>query len=246
MKKSVVIWVLINVLIAAAICIIVSRDKAVDKQPNSVVTEKVGTLSGVCILVDAGHGGYDGGARAINGGLWEKEFNLQMAQQIKIALEAQGAKVIMTRTEDKAFADRKRPDLDARLQMARDGSADILISVHMNQYHDPREAGPQVFYRKNNEDSRLLAGCLQEALIHGLQPSRVRSALAGDYYMLSLPIPSVLVECGFISNPQEAKLLLDTDYQKQLAEAVVSGVTEYCRLKENAGETAAILPLPRL
>lgn len=147
--------------------------------------------------------------------------------QIKTALEEQGARVIMTREEDKAFADRKRPDLNARLKMAKEGGADILLSIHMNQYHDSNESGPQVFYRKSSADSRLLAGCLQEALINGLQPSRVRSAMAGDYYMLSLPIPSVLIECGFISNPQEAKWLLDIDYQKRVAEAVSLGIAEY-------------------
>lgn len=216
-----------------------SRGKTVPK-PAVIPEEKhAGPLDGVCILVDAGHGGYDGGARAVKNGLWEKEYNLRMALEIRDALEAQGARVIMTRTEDKAFANKKRPDLDARLQMAKDGGADILLSVHMNEYHDAKEAGPQVFYRKNNAQSRLLAGCLQESLIAGLQPSRVRSALAGDYYMLSLPIPSVLIECGFISNLQEAKWLLDADYQKQLAQAVCRGVIEYWVL-ENEGEKGLV------
>lgn len=237
MKKTVCIWGLLILLIVIAVLLITRKQAPEPELPKPMVTEIAGALEHVCILVDAGHGGYDGGARAISGGLWEKEYNLQMAQQIQSALEAQGAQVIMTRTEDKAFADRKRPDLNARLQMAKDGGADILLSIHMNQYHDPTESGPQVFYRKNNADSRLLAGCLQEALIGGLQPARVRSAMAGDYYMLSLTIPSVLIECGFISNPQEAKLLLDADYQKQLAEAVSAGVCEYIQLQQKNRDT---------
>lgn len=234
MKKSVVIWGLIFGLMAVAVVLIAQNGKTAELQKAPAQLQPAGVLDGVCILVDAGHGGYDGGARSAGEGLWEKEFNLQMAVQIKQALAAQGAQVIMTRMEDKAFAERKRPDLDARLQMARDGCADILLSVHMNEYHDPKESGPQVFYRKSNADGRLLAACLQEALIDGLQPSRVRSALAGDYYMLSLPIPSVLIECGFISNPQEAKLLLDAEYQERLAGAVCRGVIEFERLKKEA------------
>lgn len=189
-------------------------------------TEK-GTLEGVCIVVDAGHGGYDGGARAGQSKIWEKEMNLQMAVQFCNALEAAGARVILTREEDRAFADKKRPDLDARLNMAREAEADMLLSVHMNQYHNARESGPQVFYRKAHQDSRLLAGCIQQAMIDDLQPQKARAALAGDYYMLSLDIPSVLVECGFISNPEEEKMLLDAGYQKRLAEAVCRGVCEF-------------------
>lgn len=233
MKKTSFIYMLI-----LAVFFHVGCGKAPAAQNTEPAAEENrGMLEGVCILVDPGHGGYDGGARSVNGGLWEKEINLQMAMQIKKALEAQGARVIMTRTEDKAFADRKRPDLDARLQMAKDGGADMLLSVHMNQYHDAKESGPQVFYRKDSKDSRLLAGCLQEALICGVQPARERSAMAGDYYMLSLSIPSVLIECGFISNPQEAKLLVDADYQKQLSEAVCAGVCEYTRLQKNNRDT---------
>ncbi|MBR6810258.1 MAG: N-acetylmuramoyl-L-alanine amidase [Clostridia bacterium] len=189
-------------------------------------TEK-GPLEGVCIVVDPGHGGYDGGARAGQSKTWEKEINLQMAMQFRNALEAAGARVILTREEDKAFADKKRPDLDARLNMAREADADMLLSVHMNQYHNARESGPQVFYRKAQQDSRLLAGCIQQAMIDDLQPQKARAALAGDYYMLSLDIPSVLVECGFISNPEEEKMLLDAGYQKRLAEAVCRGVCEF-------------------
>ena len=234
MKRNVFFWTMLCGVIVIGLFGIIQDKNQREGQPESVITEESGALEGLCILVDAGHGGYDGGARAINGGLWEKEYNLRMALQIQSALEAQGAQVIMTRMEDKAFADRKRPDLDARLRMAKDGDADLLLSVHMNQYHDAVESGPQVFYRKSNADGRLLAACLQEALIDGLQPSRVRSALAGDYYMLSLPIPSVLIECGFISNPQEAKLLLDAEYQERLAGAVCRGVIEFERLKKEA------------
>lgn len=194
------------------------------------IEKPAGLLTGMVIAVDAGHGGYDGGARSASGG-WEKEINLEMALQLQSALEERGALVIMIRSSDKAFADRKRPDLDARLDMAREGKADFLISVHMNEYHDGRESGPQVFYRKSSAESRLLAGCIQDVLLTQLNPPRKRQALAEDYYMLSLPIPSVLVECGFISNPEEEKLLRDENYQRQLAAAVADGIEEYVSLQ---------------
>ena len=190
-----------------------------------------GPLAGRIIVVDPGHGGYDGGARAGVSRVWEKEINLKMAKAVAKVLEGMGAKVILTRQEDKAIADKKRPDLDARLEMARQGNADMLLSIHMNQYHSAKESGPQVFYRQNHEASRLLAGTIQAAMIDVLQPKKQRKAMAGDYYMLSLDIPSVLVECGFISNPEEEQLLMDAAYQQRMAQAVVQGVCQYYALQ---------------
>lgn len=190
-----------------------------------------GPLAGRIIVVDPGHGGYDGGARAGVSRVWEKEINLKMAKAVAKALEGMGAKVILTRQEDKAFANKKRPDLDARLEMARQGNADMLLSIHMNQYHSAKESGPQVFYRQNHEASRLLAGAIQAAMIDVLQPKKQRKAMAGDYYMLSLDIPSVLVECGFLSNPEEEQLLMDAAYQQRMAQAVVQGVCQYYALQ---------------
>ena len=228
MRKATWIFILASIVFLLTGC----GQAPAAEAPDPIVSEDTGKLKGLCILVDAGHGGYDGGARVAGGGLWEKEFNLQMAMQIKTALEEQGARVIMTREEDKAFADRKRPDLNARLKMAKEGGADILLSIHMNQYHDSNESGPQVFYRKTSADSRLLAGCLQEALIGDLQPKKQRSALAGDYFILQLDVPSALVECGFISNAAEEKLLLSPDYQARLGESVANGVESYAALHQ--------------
>lgn len=230
--RKIVLYVSVVTLLVGAVYFLAygqEKENAMPVLPKE--NAQPGPLQGYTILVDAGHGGYDGGARAGVSKVWEKEINLQMAGQFRQALENAGARVIMTREEDKAFADKKRPDLDARLQMARDGQADMLLSVHMNQYHSARESGPQVFYRKDQENSRLLSGCIQAAMISRLQPRKERKAMAGDYYMLSLDIPSVLVECGFLSNPEEEKMLLDDAYQKQLAEAVCEGVCEYVALK---------------
>ena len=169
-------------------------------------------LSGLRILVDPGHGGYDGGARARDSGTWEKHINLAVALEVEKALTAQGAAVTLTRREDDDLCDdapvgitKKRQDMERRVAMGAEMPADLVLSIHMNEYRDRRQSGPQVFYRKDNDAGRLLAGCMQEALINGLSPKQKRTALAGDYFILRLPVPSVLIECGFISNSEEAK-----------------------------------------
>ena len=194
--------------------------------------ENAGALSGRVILVDAGHGGHDGGARARDSGVWEKEINLLIAQALGDSLRQAGAAVIMTREEDMEYHRNKRKDLSARLELARQGKADALISVHMNEYRSRRESGPQVFYRAGQEASRLLAGALQEALILELKPKKERAAMAGDYFILSLDVPSVLVECGFLSNPEEEKLLLTSDYQQRVAAAITRGIEEFFRISD--------------
>lgn len=219
------------VCLVGASCLFLSQgEKASAPLPTPAAEQVPGPLKGRIILVDAGHGGYDGGARAGTSGLWEKDINLQMALALEAALKEQGAQVVMTRREDRDFASTKRADLEGRLQLAREQGAELLLSVHMNKYHDARESGPQVFYRKGQEESRLLAGCIQAVLIEHLHPKKERKALAGDYFMLSLPVPSVLVECGFLSNPEEEELLLSPDYQKKLAQAVARGVVEFVQL----------------
>ncbi len=200
--------------------------------PARPVEGQAGLLSGKTILVDAGHGGDDGGARCQDSKKWEKELNLQVALAVKTALESDGAAVIMTREEDMQYSKNKREDLSARLALARDNGADMVLSIHMNEYRSRKESGPQVFYRAGQEQSRLLAGAIQAALIEGLSPQKERVAMAGDYFILSLDIPSVLVECGFISNPEEEKLLLDADYQQRLAQAIRAGVEEYFSLAQ--------------
>ncbi len=199
-------------------------------------------LSGKGILVDAGHGGTDGGARAKDSGAWEKTVNLQVAQALKRQLEDSGAFVVMTRETDTQYSENKRADLTARLDLARQHQADLVISVHMNEYRSRRESGPQVFYRAGQEQSRLLAGVIQAAMIRVLEPAKERAAMAGDYFILSLDVPSVLVECGFLSNAAEEKLLLTPAYQARAAQAIREGVEEYYALLQalESPDTASV------
>ena len=130
------------------------------------------------------------------------------------------------------YSENKRADLTARLDLVKEGGADMVVSIHMNEYRTRRESGPQVFYRAGQEDSRLLAGCIQAALISTLKPAKERVAMAGDYFILSLSIPSVLVECGFLSNAAEEALLRTPEYREKAAQAIRDGIVEYYALKE--------------
>ncbi len=190
-------------------------------------------LHGLTIAVDAGHGGYDGGAVGRVSGVPEKGLNLDVARRLEKLLRAQGADVVMTRTGDYALCDEDPPirkklqDMQRRAEIIRLNDADMVLSIHMNEYAGRSESGPQVFYREGCPAGRLLAGAVQEAMIRELKPGKERTALGGDYYILTLGVPSVLVECGFLSNrEEEAKLMLE-DYRQQVAQAVAQGVLDW-------------------
>ena len=197
---------------------------------------ETGALAGWIVAVDAGHGGYDGGAVGRQSGVAEKGLNLDVARRLARLLQAEGAQVVMTRTDDYALCDedpqirKKLQDMQRRAQIVREAGAQVLLSVHMNEYGDAAQSGPQVFYREGCAAGRLLAGALQEALIAGLAPPRERAAMGGDYYILELGIPSALVECGFLSNPREEGLLLDAEYRQRVAEAICAGLLEWAAL----------------
>ncbi len=233
------------ILAAVCLCLMVgavSSRPARPAIPAKPVQRQDGPLQGYTILVDAGHGGTDGGAMAKDSGVLEKELNLKVAIALRDALEQSGAQVIMTRETDMELNRNKRADLTARLDLANQGHADMLISIHMNEYRTRGESGPQVFYRAGQEQSRLLAGAIQASMIQELKPAKERSAIAGDYFILSLNIPSVLVECGFLSNPSEEKLLLTEEYQRRVAQAIRDGIVEYASLQiiETNAESALI------
>lgn len=238
LTMAVLLVVLLGILAAVA-----AFEKHLPRAEEPVEVESpaaVLPLSGWRILVDAGHGGYDGGARARDSGVWEKEINLAVARQVEKALVARGAAVFMTRTEDEDLCGDSRPtgktmkreDMENRVALAVEAKADMVLSIHMNEYRSRTESGPQVFYREGCDSGRLLAGAMQEALIARLQPKKERAALAGDYFILQLDVPSVLIECGFISNAAEEKLLLSADYQEKLGQAVAEGVVTYAEVSQ--------------
>jgi len=221
-----------TLMVLCALCIGLAQP-----QPATPAEAAALPLEGLTVALDPGHGGYDGGARARDSGLWEKELTLQIALQAEKVLTANGASVVMTRREDVCLADgdtasktRKRADLQKRLDIAKEAGADVFLSIHLNEYRDRAESGPQVFYQRGGDAGRLLAGTLQEALIAHLKPSKERKAMAGDYYVLRGELPSALVECGFLSNAEEEKLLLDPSYQRRIGQALAEGLANWLQL----------------
>jgi len=196
-----------------------------------------GPLAGLTVAVDAGHGGYDGGAVGRVSGVPEKGLNLDVAQRVEELLLELGADVLMTRTGDYALCDdnppirKKLQDMQRRAELILLNEADIVLSIHMNEYAGRSESGPQVFYREGCPAGRLLAGAVQSAMIRELKPRKERPALGGDYYILTLGIPSVLVECGFLSNKAEEALLMQETYRQQIAQAIVHGVLDWQSVK---------------
>ena len=201
-----------------------------------------GSLTGRTILVDPGHGGYDGGAVGRVSGTPEKGLNLDVARRLATILEAQGAQIVMTRTDDYALCDEHPPirkklqDMQRRAAIIEQSGAQMVLSIHMNEYAGRSQSGPQVFYREGCPAGRLLAGAIQEAMNETLAPKKKRSALGGDYYILTLGRPSVLVECGFLSNAGEEALLLTADYRQRVAQAIARGIWAWANLPEEKPE----------
>lgn len=206
-------------------------------QANTNASAKEGPLAGRIIAVDPGHGGYDGGARAPNG-TWEKVYNLTVACALRDYLESLGATVIMTRDDDYALCDlnppirKKRQDMERRAEIVLAGGAEVLVSIHMNNYRDRRQSGPQVFNRPDCPASVLLSQIIQAQMIEDLTPVKRRAAAAGDFFVTSLGIPAVLVECGFLSNAAEEALLRTDLYVQKVAEAIGRGIVDWFALDE--------------
>lgn len=196
-------------------------------------------LSGLVIAIDAGHGGYDGGAVGRKSRVMEKELNLDVAFRLRDSLKSQGAQIIMTREGDYALCEENPPirkklqDMQRRAALVLEGKADILLSIHMNEYTNSRQSGPQVFYRDHCQAGQVLADAIQIAMNQGLKPNRERTINTGDYYILTLGLPSVLVECGFLSNAQEEALLQDEEYRERVAQSICEGVLAWAALPEH-------------
>lgn len=191
------------------------------------------------VIVDAGHGGEDPGAVSDYSGVREKDVNLIIAKKVKALLEQQNYKVILTREEDKLSYEegttgilRKRyQDLTRRKKLIDESGADIAISIHLNKFDQTSVHGAQTFYPRNNyEESQKLAVAIQSAIKETVDPENKREALMKDKDILllkNIKVPTVMVECGFLSNPDEEKKLVTEEYQDKLAQAIVNGINKY-------------------
>ena len=189
------------------------------------------------IIVDAGHGGFDGGATASDGTI-EKDINLQISQKLSELLRFYGCEVIATRdsdtgTEDDdslAIAKRKKSDLSNRLKLMKDNPDAIYVSIHLNKFTTSAASGAQVFYTKKYKESHTLANCVQSSIKNLIQPENNRVVKQGTdstYLLKNAAVPTIIVECGFLSNKRDLENLKNTDYQTQMAFAIVSGIMEF-------------------
>lgn len=212
-------------------------------------------LSGKTIVLDAGHGGPDGGAVS-KSGMVEKDLNLAIVLQLRDYLQQSGALVYVTREGDndlaspdtKAYRKRKSEDLAQRAKFVKEHQADLMISIHMNSIPSPKWSGAQTFYYPNHEGNAALAALIQDEIRVNLQNTeRVAAKAPNTVYLLKAvdTVPSALVEVGFLSHPGEAARLGDAGYQKQVAAAVYQGILRYSSGERPSGSSSSpSSPLP--
>jgi N-acetylmuramoyl-L-alanine amidase len=193
---------------------------------------KVLPLAGSVIALDPGHGGYDPGVDSQ--GVLEKDVVLEISFWLRDMFRQAGAQVLMTREKDQSLLEmpagpKKKQDLENRLKLIEEAGVDILISIHANAIASPRWYGAQTFYKNGDEASQRLAGLIQDEIIRVMRnTTRKISTGRGNYFLLeNSPVPGVIVEVGFLSNPRERKLLSEPTYQKKMAWCIYLGTIRY-------------------
>ncbi|MBP3914634.1 MULTISPECIES: N-acetylmuramoyl-L-alanine amidase CwlD [unclassified Clostridium] len=188
------------------------------------------------ILIDPGHGGIDGGAKS-KAGTIEKDINLQISLKLRDNLEEKGYKVYMTRDEDEGLyqkgntiKEKKREDLNRRVEMKKETNCDIFVSIHQNMFPQSKCYGAQVWYA-SNENSYNLATIVQESIKESVKDNNKRVAKpAAEAYLIlrdKYEGASILVECGFLSNPDEESRLKSDEHQNLIVEGISNGIDKY-------------------
>lgn len=206
---------------------LVSRDVELSTQPT--------------IIIDAGHGGEDGGAQV--DGVAEKDINLLISRKTADILRMCGYQVKEVRNEDisvysddaETLREKKVSDLNNRVDLFNKSDSNIVISIHQNKFNNSKYYGTQIFYSTNNPESADLAKSIRTSVVMLLQPDNTRElkpVSKGIYTMEHTKVPAVIVECGFLSNPEELTKLKDTKYQQEMAYAIAMGVIDCQRQKQ--------------
>lgn len=218
MKRKIELFMVLFLLIGA----IVASWKLSELTTN--VSNK--TEDKVVIVIDPGHGGEDPGKVGINDVL-EKDLNLQISKKVQKLLKEVDIEVVMTRENDKV-PDSKKQDLDQRVNLINDTKPTLALCIHQNSYPDAAIKGAQVFYHTITPEAEDVASIIQEEL-RAIDPSNTRQIKENDtYYMLKkTKVPTVIVECGFLTNPEEAENLSQEEYQDQIAHAICNGVAKW-------------------
>lgn len=237
-KFLIPILLIVTIITSYIIC------KKITAKKNSAEVNATPSTSKVIVL-DAGHGKPDEGAVGIYG-TTEEAINLKITLKLKALLEEGGAQVILTRSDENGIyssecttiKSKKVSDIKNRVKIGNTEGVDIFVSIHLNKFEQEKYRGWQAFYQQNSEDSKALATCIQEGLngeITEYKNERVPLKLSNIYIMDNVKAPTVTIECGFLSNKEEAKLLEEDEYQSRLAWGIFEGIQNYFIKKETEG-----------
>ncbi len=223
-KRKIELFMVLFLLMGAIIASWKLSELTADVSSANKATKKAET--DIVIVVDPGHGGEDPGKVGINDVL-EKDLNLQISKKVKTLLEEAGIKIVMTRENDKV-PDAKKQDLNERVQLINSTNPTLALCIHQNSYPDAKIRGAQVFYHTLTEEAEDVAAIVQEEL-RTVDPNNTRQIKENDtYYMLkNTQVPTIIVECGFLTNPEEAEKLTQEDYQEQIAQAICEGIVRW-------------------
>ena len=219
-KKKTIVAVLCVCLILASVISVVAIETASMPKPE------------YSIVIDAGHGGRDGGAIGTSTGITESELNLMYAKELQSLCQDYGIGVTMTRSDmnglyDESAPNKKKSEMERRKNIINSSGADLMISLHMNSFPLPSSEGAQVFYASGSEHGFELAKSVQTSICQGFDSARDYVSV-GDYFVLNYSeMPAVLVECGFLSNPEEEQLLQTQDYCQRFCYALLVGILSY-------------------
>ena len=226
---------LINLITIVMLCLVICIFQTSSVEDKTVSTVALPVTNKV-IVIDAGHGVPDEGAESSNG-VSEAETNLNIALKLQSLLEQSGATVILTRSDENAIYDidsktlkqKKISDLKNRVKIGNESSADIFVSIHLNKIPQQQYYGWQTFFKSGDEKSIALAKSIQNNLNEAIQRENTRVPMKLDtvYIMKNVEIPITIVECGFLSNPEEEKMLLNDEYQNKLAWGIYAGIVDY-------------------
>ena len=203
---------------------------------DKVVASNTSPFPNFCVVLDAGHGGIDSGCIGTTTRANERDINLSITQKLGNILTSLGIRVVYTRTNMDGlygtFASGfKKRDMQARCEIIKHANPNLVVSIHLNSYTNPTASGAQVFYKIGSDVSQELGQSLQNIFVEKVAGSR-KACMPGDFFMLNCTsTPGILVECGFLSNPEEEKKLITSEYQETLAYTIACGVISFFGLK---------------
>lgn len=225
-RNILIISTLLLTVFTFIICFSALSRSAYSENDNEMIT----------VVLDAGHGGIDGGVFGRTTGVAERELNLEVTKKLEKLLIAGGFNVVLTRSTDAglygvATKARKKKDMQKRKEIIENSKPDLVVSIHMNYYPVSSRRGGQVFYNKESENGKRLAECIQKGFNEISEYPKDYSILTGDYYILSCTeYPSVICECGFLSNAEDEKLLISEEFQEKISYSIFQGIVNYLSL----------------